>query len=318
MLKNHLDSTEGLVNFSNMKKKIVIFGCQKLAIDIINFLKTKCDIVLVITYELPNDKIYGYDSVQATCQKLKIPLIYDTLNENIFNQIQKINPDIIFSIYYRKILPSYFTRFFRGKIWNFHPSFLPKYRGPVPTAWAMLNNESTSGLTIHEITSKVDGGDIIFQKKIKIPKNMTGFEFHRHCMDLFFVFFKKIYKKIFLKIYKKKKQSSKGTYYGKIADVGIINWQSKAVDLINLVRVYAKPYNMVMHTFRNRTLFINRVSMFSKKKIFSSPGTIINFKNNKLYVQCADAVLRLDEYYFYPPLSNKEKKLFFIKGKSIS
>ena len=45
--------------------KVVVFGCQQIAVDFITFLKSKrdIDISLIITYELPLDKTYGYKSV---------------------------------------------------------------------------------------------------------------------------------------------------------------------------------------------------------------------------------------------------------------
>jgi len=299
------------------KKKIVIFGSQKLAIDIINFLKNKCDIILVVTSENPDDRIYGYDSLREICGKLKIELFYESLNGKIFNKIKKINPDIILSIYYRRIFPLYFIKYFRGRILNFHPSLLPFYRGPVPTAWAILKNETYSGLTIHEVTRKIDGGDIVFQKAIKIPHFMSGFEFHKYCMKYFFIFFKKIYRKIILKQYIKKKQISQGSYYGKLPSVGLINWQSKGKDLVNFIRVYAKPYNVARCRYANKILFINKLSIFSYKNIYTTPGRIVKITNKNIYVQCADSVLKIDEYYFYPKLNKKEKNLFLKQGKII-
>ena len=47
------------------KKKIIIFGCQQIAVDCINFLSKQRDIEIpmIVTYELPMDKTYGYKSV---------------------------------------------------------------------------------------------------------------------------------------------------------------------------------------------------------------------------------------------------------------
>ena len=46
-------------------KKIVIFGCQQIAVDFIRHVEIQSDveISLVVTYELPLDKTYGYESV---------------------------------------------------------------------------------------------------------------------------------------------------------------------------------------------------------------------------------------------------------------
>ena len=44
--------------------KIVVFGCQQIAVDFINFLKNRNILIsLIVTYELSLDKTYGYKSV---------------------------------------------------------------------------------------------------------------------------------------------------------------------------------------------------------------------------------------------------------------
>ena len=50
--------------------KVVVFGCQQIAVDILKYLGKRKDIELplVITYELPLDKTYGYQSVIQYCK----------------------------------------------------------------------------------------------------------------------------------------------------------------------------------------------------------------------------------------------------------
>jgi methionyl-tRNA formyltransferase len=58
-----------------------------------------------------------------------------------------------------------------GSLVNLHPSLLPYYRGPEPTAWCILNGESQTGFTIHQITSRIDDGPILYQEVVPIEKN---------------------------------------------------------------------------------------------------------------------------------------------------
>ena len=57
-------------------------------------------------------------------------------------------------------------RFF--KLYNFHLSLLPYYRGPTPTYWCMANGEEFTGISIHEVTAEIDKGPIIWQKVRRI------------------------------------------------------------------------------------------------------------------------------------------------------
>ena len=71
---------------------------------------------------------------------------------------------------FMKILSNNFLKKFNGKIVNIHPSLLPKYKGLDTHKRVLKNNEKFSGCTVHYVTTKLDSGKIILQKKIKISK----------------------------------------------------------------------------------------------------------------------------------------------------
>ena len=71
---------------------------------------------------------------------------------------------------FMKILSKNFIKKFKGKIINIHPSLLPKYKGLNTHFRAIKNREKFSGCTVHYVTSKLDSGKIILQKKVKISK----------------------------------------------------------------------------------------------------------------------------------------------------
>ncbi len=76
---------------------------------------------------------------------------------------------------FMKILSKNFIKKFKGKIINIHPSLLPKYKGLNTHFRAIKNREKFTGCTVHYVTSKLDSGKIILQKKIKISKKDTAF-----------------------------------------------------------------------------------------------------------------------------------------------
>ncbi|MFC1492977.1 methionyl-tRNA formyltransferase, partial [candidate division KSB1 bacterium] len=59
---------------------------------------------------------------------------------------------------------------------NLHASLLPKYRGPAPIQWALINGDKETGLTTFRIDSGIDTGRILLQKKISIAENETAGE----------------------------------------------------------------------------------------------------------------------------------------------
>ena len=80
---------------------------------------------------------------------------------------------------FMKVLSKNFIKKFRGKIINIHPSLLPKYKGLNTHKRALKNNENYSGCTVHYVTSKLDSGKIILQKKVRIKKNDTVYSLQK-------------------------------------------------------------------------------------------------------------------------------------------
>ena len=74
---------------------------------------------------------------------------------------------------FMKILSKGFIKKFNGKIINIHPSLLPKYKGLKTHERALKNKEKFSGCTVHYVSSRLDSGKIILQKRVKISKNDT-------------------------------------------------------------------------------------------------------------------------------------------------
>ena len=72
-----------------------------------------------------------------------------------------------------KILSNNFIKSFGYKIINIHPSLLPKYKGLNTHKRVLKSEDKYSGCTVHLVTSKLDSGKIILQKKILIDKKET-------------------------------------------------------------------------------------------------------------------------------------------------
>ena len=90
--------------------------------------------------------------------------------KQIFKQLNKFKIDLICLAGFMKILSEKFIKKFKKPILNIHPSLLPKYKGLNTHERALKNNEKYSGATVHLVTSKLDSGKIILQKKIKVSK----------------------------------------------------------------------------------------------------------------------------------------------------
>ena len=88
----------------------------------------------------------------------------------IISDLKKNNIELICLAGFMKVLSKNFIKDFKGIILNIHPSLLPKYKGLNTHERAIKNKEKISGCTVHFVSTKIDSGRIIMQKKVKILK----------------------------------------------------------------------------------------------------------------------------------------------------
>ena len=85
---------------------------------------------------------------------------------------------------FMKILSKKFIKKFDGKIINIHPSLLPKYKGLNTHSKAIKNKDKYAGCTVHYVTTELDSGKIILQKKIKVAAKDNSASLSRKVLKL--------------------------------------------------------------------------------------------------------------------------------------
>ncbi len=301
--------------------KTIIFGCQKITLDIIDYLikEKRVKILKLYTYELPADYARTKLSLVNEAKNRNVEVVNSkNFSQNDIDNISLLSPDVIISSYYRKLLPKQI--FSKAKIsMNIHPSYLPYYRGPVPTAWAILNGENKFGVSIHEIDNGIDTGNIFIQKLYNIKPLETGYELYSRAMEKGFQLFKNSFFKIVEGKIKSKKQKDGGSYYGILKDEVMINWADTKENIVNKVRVRARPYNPMQTCLYSKYLIINKIIPYKKKLLIQKPGYILKvLGKNKLLVSVANGAVIVDEYEFFPSLSQHEEKIYIKAGNFFS
>jgi methionyl-tRNA formyltransferase len=110
--------------------------------------------------------------------------------QEMIKRLTKMNLDVIFSIQGSKILRETILNIPKLGCINLHTALLPKNRGCFPMAWAIINDEKFSGVTIHKMLPGIDDGPIIAQKKIPITEKETGETLYEKVMSSGFDLFK--------------------------------------------------------------------------------------------------------------------------------
>ncbi|MFH1111706.1 MAG: methionyl-tRNA formyltransferase [Patescibacteria group bacterium] len=107
--------------------------------------------------------------------KLQLPTIEaaSLKTPELVEKINELNCPVGILAAMGKIVPITLINGFARGIVNIHPSLLPKFRGPSPIQYALLNNEQTTGVTLIKLDQELDHGQIIFQQAVTIHPNET-------------------------------------------------------------------------------------------------------------------------------------------------
>ena len=91
--------------------------------------------------------------------------------------------DWFFSITNLSVIPPEVLARAREGAVNFHDGPLPRYAGLYATAWALMNRESSHGITWHLMTDAVDEGDILEQRLFELRPDETSFTLNTRCYE---------------------------------------------------------------------------------------------------------------------------------------
>lgn len=99
-------------------------------------------------------------------------------------EIDALDVDIFVVVSYGKKLPDpLLVTTLHGAI-NLHPSQLPKYRGAAPVNWAIINQEKETAVSVIQLSSVMDGGAVLHQRKTLIGPAETAGELHDRLAEM--------------------------------------------------------------------------------------------------------------------------------------
>ena len=161
---------EKLTGLKKIKTSVFISGTGSNLKNLIKFSKTKKSPISINLIVSNTSKAKGLKYADQYNIKKKVFNFKDKkiTEKNLLTTINKNKIEFICLAGFLKILSKNFIKKFGKKIINMHPSLLPKYKGLNTHERAIKNKEKYAGCTVHYVTSKLDSGKIINQKKVKI------------------------------------------------------------------------------------------------------------------------------------------------------
>lgn len=256
------------------------------------------DVVRVVTHQdSPNETIW-FDSVAELAARHGIPVITpDEPNDpSVVAELTALQPDFVFSFYYRLMLKAPLLALPRQGAWNMHGSLLPKYRGRVPVNWAIIHGERETGATLHRMLEKPDAGDIVAQQAVPILPDDTAFEvFNKVTLAAEMALDRALPDLLAGRAAATPQDLAAGSYFGgRKAEDGRIDWTRPAAEVHNLIRAVAPPYpGAYSDTPKGRLKVLRSLHPTGETGPHGGRPTLFS-RDGRLYAECGDGrLLRL-------------------------
>lgn len=284
--------------------RAVVFAYHDVGVDCLKaLLAAGIQIDLVVTHEDdPNENVW-FGSVSKLCAEKHIPYVTPSATEllSLIPQLQTLNPDYIFSFYYRNMIPAEILACANIAALNMHGSLLPKYRGRAPVNWAILHGETKTGATLHVMEIKPDAGDIVGQAEVNIGPDETATDVFAKVSHAAVKVLNTVLPQLIQgNVPRKANTLSQGSYFGgrKLSD-GQICWDQTAFQVHNLVRAVAPPYPGAFSDWQGQTMIVARSSLtgpFPEKLDLGACG--IQVVDNRVFGICGDhTVIEILEWF---------------------
>ncbi|MEI9599826.1 bifunctional UDP-4-amino-4-deoxy-L-arabinose formyltransferase/UDP-glucuronic acid oxidase ArnA [Moellerella wisconsensis] len=252
------------------------------------------DIQAVFTHTDDPSENHFYSSVARVSAEMELPVYApEDVNHPLWvERIRELKPDVIFSFYYRDMLNEELLALAPKGAFNLHGSLLPKYRGRAPINWAVLKGETETGVTLHKMVAKADAGDIVAQEKVTITETDTSLTVHAKVREAAATLLTRVLPQIENATYTATAQNeSEATYFGRrTAADGLIDWNSSAKEVYDLIRAVTEPYPGAFTYLGERKMIIWRARILAENSD-KRPGTVIS--TNPLRIVCAEGIIEV-------------------------
>ncbi|MBM4168835.1 MAG: methionyl-tRNA formyltransferase [Ignavibacteria bacterium] len=286
--------------------RIVFMGSPEFAIPSLErLLESHYSVVSIVTVP---DKPQGrgqrveHSPIKTIALQKSIPLLQpaDLRDPEFIARLTALRPDVFVVVAFR-ILPSALFSIPTHGSFNLHASLLPKYRGPAPINWAIINGESETGVTTFFLREQVDTGSVILQARVRIGEDETAGELHdkppRVGAEIVFQTVRLIE---LGKAQGREQDNSQATRAPKIFKNDCrIDWTAPASRIHDFIRglsptpcAWTMQAEKVMRIYRT----IGIASPNSRDRTASPPpGTVVTAGGNELIVQAGEGVIGVAE-----------------------
>ena len=218
--------------------------------------------------------------------------------EGFFETLCSLRPDVIIVVAFGQLIPKKILELPPCGCINVHASLLPKYRGAAPIQHALLDGESETGVTIMQMGTGLDTGDIISQSIREISSEETGGSLFDSLASDGAQLLVRTLPSILDKtaVLTPQPEESPTPYASMLTrESGRIDFTKPAVYLERLVRAM-NPWPGAYTTLRGKTLKVYQCRVLSLAGLENTaPGTVLSVGRDGIVTACGEGALCLTQ-----------------------
>ncbi|MEJ5273688.1 MAG: methionyl-tRNA formyltransferase [Spirochaetota bacterium] len=223
-------------------------------------------------------------------KKKNIPIIYIDKSYQIYEKIKEIEVDYFFVVDFAFILKKNVLEIPKKFAINIHPSILPRYRGPSPLHFQIIDKVKKTGISIIKMNEFVDSGDILFQLAFELEQWYTFTEFYK-LMQHYAGFALEIFIKNIDKFYPQPQDEKFATYTRKIEkNDAFIDFQNEEAKIaIGKIKAFEKWPKVKINIEKDIIVLLDATF---EEDVNVNPGSI-KVSNNGFYIGCKDGTISI-------------------------
>jgi len=273
--------------------RIVFCGTPQFAVPSLKHLLAQPDIEIAAVFAQPDrPRGRGHDVAvlpvkeAALAAGLKIHQPESIRAPEVEQLLRQLAPEAVVIIAYGQIVPARLLSIPKLGWINLHASLLPNYRGAAPINWAIINGETTTGVTTMRIDAGMDTGDILLQREIAIGESETAPELAARLSEIGApLMAETLHGLASGNITPRPQHHSEATLARLLKrEDGRIDWKLPAREIFNRMRGLAS-WPGTYSVFRGGSCHI--WGALASKHTEASPGTLLP-EGDSLYVACGD------------------------------
>ncbi len=227
---------------------VVVIGKNRLAVGCLEAVVHAGDEVVLAVADPSDDGSDGWQpSFLAAARRLGLPTSTppDVNHGDFVSEVRQLSPEFILSFQAAQILKPALIEASSKATMNLHFGLLPRYRGVAPIAWAIINGEQSTGVTLHHIDPGIDSGEVVASAEVAIGRDDTGRSLYDKCTEAGIVLFSHAWSKLRAgQISGQPQAESDALYYNRHSidfTARRINWSWDAERLANWIRAFIFP-----------------------------------------------------------------------------